>query len=114
VLPLVSVIVKTCEDFPARIVTAIQFPAVVLEGKASEEEVVEPASLPACWTSLIPALPDWTVKDTPLLATPPTVTTTLPDVAPVGTGAMMLVALQLEGALERPLKLTVLVPCVAP
>lgn len=54
------------------------------------------------------------MKETPLLATPPTVTTTLPDVAPVGTGAMMLVALQLDGVLERPLKVTVLVPCVAP
>ena len=38
-----------------------------------------------------------TVKTTPLLATPPTVTTTLPVVAPVGTATTMLVALQLEG-----------------
>ena len=36
-----------------------------------------------------------TVKVTPLLATPPTVTTTLPLVAPVGTVTTMLVALQL-------------------
>jgi len=35
-----------------------------------------------------------TVKSTPLLATPPTVTTTLPVVAPVGTGSVMLVLLQ--------------------
>jgi hypothetical protein len=55
-----------------------------------------------------------TVKLTPLLATPPTVTTTLPLVAPVGTGATMLVALQLDGVAAVPLKLTVLVPCVAP
>jgi hypothetical protein len=55
-----------------------------------------------------------TVKLTPLLATPPTVTTTLPVVAPVGTAATMLVALQLVGGAEIPLNFTVLVPCVAP
>jgi len=38
-----------------------------------------------------------TVKLTPLLATPPTVTTTFPVVAPAGTGATMPVALQLVG-----------------
>ncbi len=55
-----------------------------------------------------------TVKLTPLLAWPPTVTTTFPVVAPVGTGATILVALQLVGVAAVPLKLTVLVPCVAP
>jgi len=54
------------------------------------------------------------VKATPLLATPPTVTTTLPVVAPVGTGTTMLVALQLVGVPAVPLKVTVLVPRVAP
>lgn len=49
-----------------------------------------------------------TVKDTPLLATPPTVTTTLPVVAPVGTGATMLVALQVVGVVAVPLNVTVL------
>jgi len=53
-------------------------------------------------------------KFTPLLATPPTVTTTLPVVAPVGTGTTMLVALQLVGVAVVPLNCTVLVPCVAP
>jgi hypothetical protein len=37
-----------------------------------------------------------------------------PVMAPLGTRATMLVALQLEGELNMPLKLTVLVPCVAP
>src|SRR5216684_3231295 len=37
-----------------------------------------------------------TVKVTPLLSTPPTVTTTGPVVAPAGTVTMMLVALQFE------------------
>jgi len=58
-----------------------------------------------------------TVKVMALLATPPTVTTTLPVVAPVGTGTTMLDALQLEllvGVAVVPLKVTVLVPCVAP
>ncbi|HKM84458.1 MAG TPA: hypothetical protein VJY15_26305, partial [Candidatus Acidoferrum sp.] len=54
------------------------------------------------------------MKLTPLLATPPTVTTTFPVVAPAGTGATMLVALQLVGVAVVPLNLTVLVPCVAP
>jgi len=55
-----------------------------------------------------------TVKFTPLLATPPTVTMTLPVVAPVGTGTTTVVALQLVGVAVAPLNFTVLVPCVAP
>jgi hypothetical protein len=55
-----------------------------------------------------------TVKLTPLLATPATVTTTFPVVAPLGTGATMLVALQLAGVAAVPLNVTVLVPWVAP
>src|SRR2546425_662656 len=58
--------------------------------------------------------PAVTVKATPLLATPPTDTTTLPVVAPVGTGATMLVLLQLVGAAAVPLKVNVLVPWVEP
>ena len=55
-----------------------------------------------------------TVNVRPLLARPPTVTTTLPVVAPVGTGTTMLVADQLVGVAAVPLNVTVLVPCVAP
>src|SRR5436189_4232132 len=55
-----------------------------------------------------------TVKGTPLLARPPTVTTTVPVVAPLGTGTVMLVALQLVGVARVPLNLTVLAPFVAP
>src|SRR5437764_1256632 len=55
-----------------------------------------------------------TVNDMPLLASPPTVTTTLPVVAPDGTGTTMLVADQLVGVAVVPLNVTVLVPCVAP
>lgn len=50
------------------------------------------------------------VKGTPLLATPATVTTTLPEVAPDGTGTTMEEALQLVGVPRVPLKVTVLVP----
>src|SRR5256712_8575946 len=50
----------------------------------------------------------------PLLATPPTLTTTLPVVAPVGTGTTMLVAAHVVGVAVEPLKVTVLVPLVAP
>jgi hypothetical protein len=55
-----------------------------------------------------------TVNTTPLLATPPTVTTTLPDVAPAGTVATMLVADHDDGVAVVALNFTVLVPCVAP
>jgi hypothetical protein len=54
------------------------------------------------------------VNATPLLATPPTVTVTLPLVALAGTGTTILVALQLVGVAVVPLNVTVLVPCVAP
>src|SRR5688572_16930277 len=55
-----------------------------------------------------------TVNVTPLLATPPTVTTTLPVVAPVGTGAVMLVALHAVGVAVTPLNVRALVPIDAP
>src|SRR5438132_8268554 len=55
-----------------------------------------------------------TVNDTPALATPLTVTTTLPVVAPAGTGATIEVALQLAGVAPVPLNLTALVPWVEP
>jgi len=59
-------------------------------------------------------MPGVTAKPTPLLATPATVTTTFPVVAPLGTGTTMLVALQLVGVELTPLNFTVLVPCVSP
>jgi len=51
-----------------------------------------------------------TVNCTPLLASPPTVTTTLPLTAPVGTGTTMLAAFQLLGVAVVPLNVTLLVP----
>ena len=55
-----------------------------------------------------------TVKPTPLLATPPTVTTTAPVLAPSGTGATIEVSLQLSGSASVPANSTVLVPSLAP
>ena len=55
-----------------------------------------------------------TVNATPLLATPFTVTTTFPLVAAAGTGTLIVVPFQLFGVAGVPLKVTVLVPCVAP
>src|SRR5271165_4699656 len=73
----------------------------------------------ACWTRLM--TPVVTLKFTPLLGTPATVTTTGPVVAPFGTVMAMQVSLQPAGqALEVvsvamvPFTLTVLDPCVAP
>jgi hypothetical protein len=58
-----------------------------------------------------------TVKLAPLLLKPHTLMTTFPVVAPVGTGTVMLVALQHVGHTDPiivPLNATVLDPCVAP
>lgn len=56
-----------------------------------------------------------TVNGTPLLSSPPTVTTTLPVVAPAGTIAVILVLLQLVTEVTGvPLNVTVLVLLVAP
>src|SRR5579864_7144998 len=59
---------------------------------------------------------DVTVNDTPALATPPAaVTTTLPELAPVGTTAVMLVALQFVMVVAWvPPKLTNPLPCDGP
>jgi hypothetical protein len=51
-----------------------------------------------------------TVKVAALLGFFPTVTTTLPEEAPLGTGAMISVALQLVGVDAIPLNVTVLLP----
>lgn len=55
-----------------------------------------------------------TVKGTPLLGSPLTVTMTFPDAAPAGTGTLMELLAQLVGTATSPLNVTVLFPCVAP
>src|SRR6266404_161796 len=112
--PLESLTVNTWPDLPARIQTAMKFPAVLATLNATDAVVVVPASWLARCTSAIPGVTGGTVKFTPLLAAPPTVTTTFPVVVPNGTGTTMLVALQLVGVPAVPLKVTVLVPCVVP
>src|SRR5712691_5127748 len=61
---------------------------------------------------------DVTVNGTPVLTSAPTVTTTGPVVAPIGTGATMVLAFQLVGVATTPLKVTAfpleLVPKFAP
>ena len=59
---------------------------------------------------VIPGAGVVTVKFTPLLVAPETVTTAFPVVAPSGTGATMLIELQLVGEAAVPLNCSVLVP----
>lgn len=54
------------------------------------------------------------MNPTGLLAPPPAVTITFPVVAPIGTGTVMVVALQVVGVAVAPAKVSVLVPCVDP
>ena len=74
--------------------------------------VTEVASVPEVGLRL--AMLGATVKATPLLPNPPTMTTTFPVVAPLGTRTAMLVSLQLVGMAAVLLKVTVLVPCEVP
>src|SRR5256885_934739 len=76
--------------------------------------VTEVPTIPNVGDKLVIEGTGTTLKMTALLDCPPTVTTTLPVAAPGGIGATMLVALQFKGDAIVPLKLTVLVPCVAP
>jgi hypothetical protein len=55
-----------------------------------------------------------TVKGNALDIRPETVTMTLPVEVPLGTGTMIRVSLQELGLASTPLKVIVLVPCVAP
>lgn len=87
----------------------------MLDGKETEvEATAEPVlSTLAPWTKVGDEV-EFTVKLAPLLAIPPTVTTTFPVVAPLGTGATILVALQLVGVAAVPLNVTLLAPCDDP
>ena len=85
---------------------------------------VEPKFIPVMVTDVVagPAVglmlvipgPDVTVKTIELADTPPTVTTTIPVDAPVGTVTTMAAEDQLVGDAGVPLNVTVLVPCIAP
>jgi hypothetical protein len=92
------------------------FPAsrtVAWSGVANAVLVVALCGVPA--VGVILAVGPVTVKFTPLLATPPTVTTTFPVVAPVGAATTTVVAFQLLAVpADVPLNVTVLVPCGLP
>src|SRR6267142_3326251 len=115
VFPMVSVteVIVAVESFQLTI-TTLRFPAVCAPVKATVTGVCVDWGLTelVCTKRIGETLP--TVKFAALLATPPTVTTTLPVVAPAGTGAVMLVALHAVGVAVAPLKVTVLVPWEAP
>jgi hypothetical protein len=76
------------------------------------------ASLTRYWplvTNFTPfGAPGFTWNIVPRLGRPPTVTTMLPVLAPAGTGTMILLADHVVGVAAMPLKVTVLLPWVAP
>jgi hypothetical protein len=109
-LQLVGVAIATFPTDPTN--ATVLVPCIA--PKFVPEIVTEAPTVPKFGLTLVIIGP-MTVKTTPLLATPPTVTTTLPVVAPAGTDTTMAVALQLVGvAGPPPLKVTVLVPWLAP
>ena len=88
----------------------------VHENETVTSEVFQPLGFGAGEAAavIVGGVPVSEVNIEPLLVTPPTVTLTAPVVAPLGTGVMMDVGLQLVGEAGTPLKVTVLEPCVAP
>ena len=95
VVPLNFTVLLPCED--PKVV-----PAIVIEAPTAPELGVRLLM----WGT--------TVKLFPLLATPPTVTTTFPVVAALGTVALILEDPQLVTDALVPLKVTVLLPCDVP
>lgn len=81
-----------------------------VEPKLVPVTVIEDPTAPEVGERVVMLGAGTTVKLFPLLAAPETVTTTFPVVAPAGTVATMLVALQLVADAVVPLNLTVLVP----
>jgi len=111
--------------------TAVMLVGLQLVGDTTiplKASVLRPCNAPKFVPVILTEVPTWaeegfmlvidgvgtTVKAAPLLATAPTVTTTLPVVAPEGTSTAILVSLQLVGDAGTPLNATVLVPCEAP
>ena len=87
------------EELEIVAVRVVDAPKVMVEGEAATEVVVGRGLI---------------VKFTPLLGVEFTFTTTLPVVAPVGTGTTILLALQLVGIAVTPLKVTELPPWLDP
>lgn len=95
-------------------VAAVPLNVTVLElwvsRKLEPEIVIAVPTEPEVCERLLIAGAGSRVKFTPSLATPPTVTTTFPVVAAVGTGTVMLVAVHAVGVADVPLNVTVLEP----
>lgn len=96
-VPLNVTVLEPCED--------PKFTPVIVTGVPAGPAVGERLDIPG---------PDPTTNSTPLLAVPPTITTTFPVTAPLGTGATMAFELQLVGAATIPLNSTTLEPCDDP
>jgi hypothetical protein len=105
------------------VVTIVELDQLVVEANIPlKVTVLVPCDDPNCvpvMVTIAPTCPELgerelmekvTVKTTPLLAFPPTVTTTGPVVAPAGTDVTIWVVDQLLVVAEMPLKVTVLVP----
>jgi hypothetical protein len=141
---IIGITVKVLPLLFAPLAKTITFPVLAVEGTVVwilvalqlatvaktplKETVPEPWVVPKLLPEIVTAVPTvpvvterleidgagTTVKLTPLLFTPLAKTTTLPVVAPEGTVAMMLVALQLVTVALVPLNLTVPEPWVEP
>lgn len=85
-----------------------------LPPKFVPEMVTDVPTTPDGGLRLVMLGPAIKVKLEPLLAIPPTLTATFPVVAPVGTVTTIPFWAQLVALALVPLKVTVLVPCVAP
>jgi hypothetical protein len=84
-----------------------------VEPKFAPEIVTTEPTTPEVGLKLVMLGLGITVKVTPLLAVPPTVTVTFPVVADGGTVTPIAASFQLVGEPAVPLKATVLLPCVA-
>jgi hypothetical protein len=108
------------------ILVAVQLPTVAVvplnftvpvpwgEPKLVPVKVTAAPTAPVATDKLVILGAETTVNAEPLLFTPPTFTTTLPEVAPVGTSAVILVRVQFVTDALVPLNLIVLVPCGLP
>src|SRR5438309_10240284 len=103
---LVALHVETVAVVPLNL--TVLFPCV--PPKFAPAIVTDALTAPVFGVRLVTLGVPATVKAFPALATPDTVTTTLPEVALDGTVAVMLVAVQAVTAAVTPLNLTVLEP----
>src|SRR5712691_2174897 len=109
-LMLVSLQALIAAAVPLKVTTPVPWVAP----KLAPAMVTEIPGNPEAGDKLVRHGPAGTAKHMPLLVRPLTLTTTFPLVAPVGTGTIRAVSLQLLGGATVPLKVVELLPCVAP